>query len=144
ETTLSIPEQYLLNDSATRLAVLQGLLDTDGDPVTQRGRSCRVQYTTTSPRLRDDVLFLVRSLGGVATWRTRGAAGRKPGRANGRPVGYRNDAFVLDIRLPETIQPFRLARKQGRYETAGAGRPMRYVERIEPDGVEECVCIQVL
>jgi phosphate starvation-inducible PhoH-like protein len=142
--TKFVPVDYLLNDSATRLAVLQGLFDTDGGPVTQRGRSCRVQYTTTSPRLRDDVLFLVRSLGGVATWHTRAAAGRKPGHANGRPVGYRNDAFVLDIRLPGTIQPFRLTRKQRRYETTGIGRPMRYVERIEPDGVEECLCIQVL
>ena len=35
--------------------LLQGLLDTDGGPVTQADRTCRVQYATTSPRLRDDV-----------------------------------------------------------------------------------------
>jgi len=79
-----VPAAYLYNSPATRLAVLQGLLDTDGGPVTQRERSCRVQYATTSEQLKDDVLFLVRSLGGVAYWRKRLAAGRTPGRARGR------------------------------------------------------------
>jgi phosphate starvation-inducible PhoH-like protein len=55
-----VPELYLYNSPKVRLAVLQGLLDTGGGPVAQAGRTCRVQYTTTSPRLRDDVLFLVR------------------------------------------------------------------------------------
>ena len=41
--TKFVPEIYLHNSSEVRLAVLQGLLDTDGGPVTQRGRTCRVQ-----------------------------------------------------------------------------------------------------
>ena len=142
-STKFIPDAYLYNDPSTRLAVLQGLLDTDGGPVTQRGRSCRIQYATCSPRLRDGVVFLVRSLGGVAYWRTRAAAGRKPGRANGRPVPYRSDAFVLDVRLPGHLEPFRLARKRERYRAHGSGRPMRFVDSIEPAGVAETVCIQV-
>jgi phosphate starvation-inducible PhoH-like protein len=89
------------------------------------------------------VLFLVRSLGGLATCRTRGAAGRTPGRAKGREVLYRSDAYILDIRLPASVRPFRLRRKAERYEEAGWGRPMRYVHHIEPDGVEETVCIRV-
>ena len=112
--------------------------------MTQRRRSCRIQYTTTSPRLRDDVVFLVRSLGGVAYARTRRAAGRPPGRAKGRAVGYRSDAFVLDIRLPAEIEPFRLTRKRWTYRAfGGGGRPMRFVDRIEPAGEEETICIQV-
>src|SRR5436305_8367007 len=98
--TKFIPEVYLYNSAEVRLAVLQGLLDTDGGPVTQAGRTCRIHYSTTSERLRDDVVFLVRSLGGVAYWRRRKAEGRRPGFANGREVGYRNDSFVMDIRLP--------------------------------------------
>jgi phosphate starvation-inducible PhoH-like protein len=132
------------NSSAVRLAVLQGLLDTDGGPVTQAGRSCRVQYSTTSPQLRDDVLFLVRSLGGVAYVRTREAAAQRPGRALGRPVHLRNDAFVLDIRLPTDVAPFRLTRKAATYVTfGGGGRPMRFVDRIEPAGEADTICIQV-
>ena len=142
-STTFVPEAYRLNSSWVRLAVLQGLLDTDGGPVVQIDRTARVQYCTTSARLRDDVLFLVRSLGGVASWRTRPAAGRLPGLANGRPVPHRNDAFVVDIRLPDGYQPFRLRRKRAAFEATGGGRPMRYVERIEPAGEAETMCIQV-
>jgi phosphate starvation-inducible PhoH-like protein len=93
--------------------------------------------------LRDDVLYLVRSLGGVAYWRRRQAEGRPPGLAKGRPVEYRNDAFVMDIRLPAGIQPFRLQRKLETYRRHGGGRPMRFIDSIEPAGVRQTICIQV-
>jgi len=142
-TTKFVPEPYRYNDSAVRLAVLQGLLDTDGGPVAQDGRTCRIQYATCSERLRDDVLFLVRSLGGVAYWRCRPAAGRAPGFAQGRPVYHRSDAFVMDIRLPAGLEPFRLLRKQELFDRGGGGRPMRFVHAIEPAGRADTVCIQV-
>ena len=141
--TKFVPDLYLHNSGETRIALLQGLLDSDGGPVTQTDRSGRIQYTTCSERLRDDVTDLVRSLGGVADARMRAAAGRPPGLAHGRPVHHRNDAYVLDLRLPPGITPFRLARKQGLYDRSGGGRPMRFVEAIEPAGEMETVCIQV-
>jgi phosphate starvation-inducible protein PhoH and related proteins len=141
--TKFVPPQYLQNSVAVRRAVLQGLLDSDGGPVRQVGRTCRIQYTTCSPRLRDDVVFLVRSLGGVATWRTRAASGRRPGGTTGRPIHHRQDAHVLDIRLPAEVAPFRLARKRRVYEAGGGGRPMRSVDSVIPAGQAECVCISV-
>jgi phosphate starvation-inducible PhoH-like protein len=141
--TKFVPDLYLRNEPAVRLALLQGLLDSDGGPVVQRGRICRVQYVTCSERLCDDVCFLVRSLGGVVYARRRGAAGRRPGRARGRLVHHRSDAFVLDLRLPPEIEPFRLERKRERYRESGIGRPMRFVHAIEPAGEAETVCIQV-
>ncbi|MGH3420064.1 MAG: PhoH family protein [Streptosporangiaceae bacterium] len=143
-TTKFVPELYLYNSHKVRLAVLQGLLDTDGGPVTQRNRTCRVQYVTTSPRLRDDVIFLARSLGGIAYQRTRPAAGREPHLVNGHLVHHRHDAYIVDIRLPEGIEPFRLTRKRDTYNAAGGGgRPMRFIESIEPAGTAEAVCISV-
>ena len=141
--TKFVPDVYLHNEAAVRLAILQGLFDSDGGPVTQQGRTCRVQYSTCSELLRDDVTFLVRSLGGVAYSRLREAAGRPPGLANGRPVHHRSDAFIMDIRLPGEIDPFRLPRKLDSYRRHGGGRPMRFVHEIEPAGEEETVCIQV-
>ncbi|HEX9121868.1 MAG TPA: PhoH family protein [Actinomycetota bacterium] len=142
--TKFVPEPYLYNSPDVRLALLQGLLDTDGGPVTQPGRTCRVQYVTSSERLRDDVVFLVRSLGGVAYWRIRAAEGRKPGRARGRDVQHRSDAFVVDIRLPAGIEPFLLTRKHAIYHVFGkGGRPMRFVDAIDRVGERETVCIQV-
>lgn len=142
-STKFIPKQYLWNSSEVRLAVLQGLLDTDGGPVTQEGRTCRIQYSTNSAQFRDDVMFLVRSLGGVAYVRIRKMEDKKPGLAKGREVPHRSDSYCLDIRLPEGIQPFRLKRKAELYDTHGAGCPMRFIESIESEGCEETLCIRV-
>ncbi len=142
-STKFIPKVYLLNSADVRLAVLQGLLDSNGGPVTQQGRTCRIQFTTVSDRLRDGVVLLVQSLGGVVYLRTRKAEGRKPGLARGREVCHRSDAHILDIRLPEGVVPFRLARKAAKCSATGAGQPKRYIDRIEPAGTEEAVCIQV-
>ncbi|MDQ6777779.1 MAG: PhoH family protein [Actinomycetota bacterium] len=150
--TKFVPEAYLHNSAAVRVALLQGLLDSDGGPVTGESasvptplarRTCRIQYTTCSEQLCDDVAYLVRSLGGIAYSRKRAALGRKPGLARGRPVAHRHDAFVMDVRLPAGAEPFRLRRKQDLYDRSGGGRPMRFVDAIEPVGEMETVCIQV-
>jgi phosphate starvation-inducible PhoH-like protein len=141
--TKFIPHCYLYNSPEMRLALLQGLLDSDGGPVAQKSRTCRIQYTTCSEKLREDVMWLVRSLGGVAYCRRRRARGRAPGLAHGRPVVHRHDAFVMDFRLPEGLEPFRLERKLETYRRDGGGRPMRYIDSIEPAGEEETVCIAV-
>ncbi|MFD3324672.1 PhoH family protein [Streptomyces sp. NPDC058701] len=136
-----VPDEYMFNAAEIRLAVLQGLLDSDGGPVTQRGRSCRIQYSTASIVLRDDVIALVQSLGGVAYTRRRRAEGRARSTAL---AAHRYDSHVVDIRLPDGIEPFRLARKRDAYHAAGGGgRPMRFIDSIEPAGREEAVCIQV-
>jgi phosphate starvation-inducible PhoH-like protein len=141
--TKFVPEPYLFNAAAVRHAVLQGLLDTDGGPVTQEARTCRVQYATNSPALRDAVIFLARSLGGVAYCRTRAMESKRPGFANGREVTHRADSYVIDIRLPPEYPPFRLPRKARRYAESGGGRPMRFIKSIEPAGVAETCCIRV-
>ncbi|HEX4518833.1 MAG TPA: PhoH family protein [Gaiellaceae bacterium] len=141
--TKFVPECYLRNSPAVRLAVLQGLLDSDGGPATQRGRTCRIQYTTTSVALRDDVAYLVRSLGGVSYSRRRKARGPAPGLARGREVEDRHDSYVMDLRLPSGVEPFRLMRKLELYRPDGAGRPTRFIDSIEPEGEAETVCIAV-
>ena len=139
--TKFVPDDYLYNTAEVRLAVLQGLLDSDGGPVTQSDRTCRIQFSSTSILLRDDIIALVQSLGGVAYTRRRPAEGRKQGTAL---AAHRRDSHVVDIRLPEGIEPFRLARKRDKYHAAGGGgRPMRFIDSIEPAGREETVCIQV-
>lgn len=53
-----IPRVYLVNDRATRLQLLAGLLDTDGHYF-----NGHYEIITKYPGLRDDLLFLARSLG---------------------------------------------------------------------------------
>jgi phosphate starvation-inducible PhoH-like protein len=58
-------------------------------------------------------------------------------------VHHRHDAHCIDIRLPADLAPFRLGRKAALYKAAGGGRPMRFIDSIEPAGDAECVCIAV-
>jgi phosphate starvation-inducible PhoH-like protein len=120
--TRSVPSAYLHNALRVRHALLQGLLDRAGT-LRRAGLSTRLELRVHHPALRGDVIDLVRSLGGTA-------------------IAAR-DAYVIDIRLPEEIEPFRLERKRTAYRSAGAGRPMRMIDSIEHAGVAETVCIQV-
>jgi len=68
-----IPPQYLTGSVEQRLALLQGLMDTDGGVLLGESTP-RVEFSTTNPDLAEGVLFLARSLGwkptstqGVAT-----------------------------------------------------------------------------
>jgi phosphate starvation-inducible PhoH-like protein len=140
----SVPSAYLNNSSDVRLAVLQGLLDTDGGQVGRHGRSCRVRFSTPSARLRDDVVFLVRSLGGIAHTRTRalghlrGTPRRRAGDGRDRDVLH-----VLDLEMAPDVAPFRAAGKREAYERGAGGRPARFIDTIEPAGEQDTVCIQV-
>jgi phosphate starvation-inducible PhoH-like protein len=91
------------------------------------------------------VIFLVRSLGGIAYNRARPAQEQIPGVVGtGAVHPRRHDAYVIDIRLPEGIEPFRLTPKRDTHNAAGGGgRPMRYIDSIEPAGTAEAVCIAV-
>lgn len=59
-----IPGKYLFNDVSVRLAVLKGLMDSDGS-VCAAGNT--IEFCSTSERMAYEVQFLVRSLGGRAT-----------------------------------------------------------------------------
>lgn len=61
--TKFIPQQYLYSDTNNRIALLQGLIDTDGY-INQRGL---LEYSTISPQLKSDVIELLRGLGRTAT-----------------------------------------------------------------------------
>lgn len=55
-----VPQEYLWNTEDVRLAILQGLMDTDGHRDAARARA---EYATVSPRLAEGVRHLAQSLG---------------------------------------------------------------------------------
>ncbi len=91
--TKSIPLSYKFSSVADRIALLQGLMDTDGS-----ASGGVASYHTCSSVLAEDVKFVVNTLGGTATVNV------KPDRR-----GYR-DMYVLHIALPG-FDLFRLSRK---------------------------------
>lgn len=129
-----IPDGYLWNTASARLAILQGLLDTDGH-IADGGS---VEFSTASPELAAGVEHLVGSLGGKAQTTTRAAGYR-------RPDGTRREcqpSHRVRIRLPG-IDLFRLPRKAARRHDPSATAEGRVLRQIEPAGDAECVCIAV-
>lgn len=120
-----IPHQYKFASVEDRVAILQGLLDSDGS-IDACGL---IEYSTVSRVLAEDVVFLVRSLGG----RT-----RIKERPTTRLLSYR-----LLVNLPDGISPFRLTRKRTRCRSARKYYPTRSIHHIEPVGEAEMVCISV-
>lgn len=60
--TKHIPDDYMFNDVSTRIALLQGLMDTDGFIDKTHG-TCHIQMTRKNPRLINDIQTLIESLG---------------------------------------------------------------------------------
>lgn len=129
-----IPKEYLYNDPEIRLALLQGLMDADGTIANDR-KNRTTRLTTTSNGLADDVVFIVQSLGGTAQIRER--VGRTPKGGRGRTQ------YVVTLRLPNGINPFRLPRKANLVVDRVKYEPRRYIVSVEPDGQEEAQCIGV-
>lgn len=57
-----IPDSYMINDSDTRLGILQGLMDTDGSISPSDGRY-GMRYTSTSRKLLEQIVWLLYSFG---------------------------------------------------------------------------------
>ncbi len=128
-----IPYPYNIATAEERLALLRGLMDTDG---TQGKKTSSPEFNTTSPLLAAGVIDLVRSLGGIATMTTRipsfvHKGVKKKGRMDHR----------IRIKLP--VCPFRVERKANIWGLAETYKPCRIMETAEPDGEHECTCITV-
>jgi hypothetical protein len=124
-----VPAVYMRGSVAQRLALLQGLFDTDGSP-----HHDVVDFLTASDQLADAVAELAESLGGTAI------------RADKRMV-YRGEAkryYRLHVRLPRDLVPFRLERKVAANREATAQRkPFRALTAIDYVGEQEATCISV-
>jgi hypothetical protein len=132
-----VPEDYRFNEPGPRLAMLQGLLDTDG---TCDKRDGHVEFTSVSKQLAEDVVFLVQSLGGTArlTTKTKTSYQYKGEHRLGRT------AYRVHIRL--AMCPFRLRRKALLWASAEERRQTglkRLVQRIERVDDDEAVCVVV-
>ena len=122
-----VPDIYLQNSVEVRLEVLRGLVDTDGCVARTASGGSHTVFDTASSGLRDDVVELVRSLGGVATTSMSSRDGRRP-------------MYTVNIYLPDHVAP--VAAKADRLKPRT--RPVRrFITSIEPDGNEPAQCILV-
>ena len=129
-----IPPRYLRGSYRQRLALLQGLMDTDGT-ISKCRSEC--EYTTTSKQLANDVVELVRSLG------------YKPSIHSGRAMLYGRDCgpkYRILFCAFSDVFVFRLARKRNRQipgpinKTRSSYRVITAVAPVESVPVK---CIQI-
>jgi len=134
--TKFIPRAYLEASIENRAELLKGLMDTDGTADKTGG----ISFCTVSEQLRDDVLDLVRSLGGIAKVGTKCTFYTYNGeQRQGRT------AFNISIRLTDPTIAFSLPRKLERVSSSHQYARCLYlnVVSIEPCEPEECSCIAI-
>jgi phosphate starvation-inducible PhoH-like protein len=108
-----VPEIYKYSSVDDRLELLRGLMDTDGT-VKKTGEA---SFTTTSKKLADDVVEIVRSLGGRASRRERNRIGKKSLLTTGRQIVSRRISYEFTISLPQNMNPFYISRKSERHNS---------------------------
>lgn len=124
-TTKFVPDVYKHNVEEVRLSVLQGLMDTDGCIDWAND----ISFNTCSLQLAQDVAFLYRSLGGVATFRK--TVYPKHG----------NICYRLGLRRTNKFNPFRLKRKSDKYLGATTREASKFIKEVTLVGEEVCQCI---
>lgn len=134
-----IPDIYKYSSIENRLAILQGLMDTDGHcMLSKNGNFTGTEYSTISEKLCDDVAEIVHTLGGICRKRSRRSFYKKDGVRVECSISYR-----LNVKLPLGMNPFRLKRKADRYNEPKKYPTGRYISKIEKYGEDECTCISV-
>lgn len=131
-----IPPEYLNASREQRLELLQGLMDTDGY-IGPQGTS---SYCTTSEKLAKDVIYLVRSLGGLAKISFKHPFYRHEGE---RKEGKK--AYNVNIRYKKPSELFKLAKKKARANDSNQyAKTLRLrVVSIEAVKPEACQCIAI-
>jgi len=137
-----IPDIYLNSSYDQRRELLQGLIDTDGY-VSGNGS---ISYSTTSLALANDVVELVRSMGGIAKI---AKSADRTYRYNGE-VRKCRDAYNVAIRHPNPISLVSLTRKSSRisknyqYSDVSRNRELKLgIKHIEYLGEMPVQCISV-
>ena len=98
----SIPDDFKYTSIENRYALIQGLMDTDGS-IWYSGGRYSTKFYTTSPKLRDDFIEIMGSLGYICTYRI-----------DKREKYTNGEAYAVSINIPnsEKHKLFRLKRKK--------------------------------
>lgn len=121
-TNKFIPEEYKMGPIGVRRALAKGLLDSDGSVC--EGASW-AEYSTASEQLKEDFLFIARSLG----WRAK--------------CKERESSWRIHIKLPKGEIPFRLPRKRRRWNEHSKHHANHAIESIREHGEAKVRCIEV-
>lgn len=133
-----IPEYYKYAPVEDRIALIQGLMDTDGY-VDDRGH---LSYTTTSEQLAKDVQWVIRSLGGRAS-----ITDKIPTYTHEEIKKEGRKAYTVWIQIKNKDRLVRLTRKKERCKDCdyigGFQDPSLTITNIEYSRKAKCRCITI-
>lgn len=138
----SIPEMYLTGSYEQRLALLQGLMDTDGCIHSTSGRNAKnrynCEYSTTSEELAWSLSDLLFSLGMSNTVCSSDRTGQTH-ITDGKEYIRKSVEFTVRINIPNEDKPklFRLSRKKAIAEEAAAHPKRRNYDYVGIIGIEK-------
>ena len=127
-----IPEVYKYASVEDRIAILRGIMDSDGY-CSNVGKSSHIGIRSSSEQLIKDVIEVLQSLGGFGTYTSHRTF------CNGKE---HRTAYRATLTFPAGINPFSLARKRDAVQPRVRERK-RFVRSIEPLEDEDSVCIRV-
>jgi replicative DNA helicase len=130
-----IPNDYLYSSLEDRIQLLQGLMDTDGYVA---GAGCNnIEYSTSSNKLKDGILELVRSLGGRVTFDKKMGAYRKDNIQHTTREYYR-----MVISFSNKIVPVSSKKHLSKYQPCKRHLD-KFIIDIKPIGEYQTKCIMV-
>jgi phage RecT family recombinase len=122
-----VPVQYLRGSETQRLALLRGLMDSDGFIRRDRGRAI---FANTNPLLTDAVAELARSLGETVVQSSR------------KTSGFGKTVTSYEVAWQPTVDPFTIPKKSARFRERVVS-PYRGVASVEPTPSVPTRCISV-
>jgi DNA topoisomerase-2 len=130
-----IPIEYLINDRETRLALLAGIIDTDGH-VCRKGTRIIISQGFNHEQLAKDILYLSRSLGFVCSFTIKKTSWRHNGELKkGQCYNINISGDIKDI-------PTKLPRKKCSSERSHSFKSTGAIN-ISKIGIEEYIGIEI-
>lgn len=130
----SIPFDYLHSDVDDRLELLKGLCDTDGSVCKN---SAFIDYGTSSKQLADDIIYLVRSLGGRATI----SVGNSQYTKNGKKIECKK-RYRITLTLNGKLVPVSSKKNLSKFNN-NKKVTKKFISSIQFSRKTECQCIMV-
>ena len=127
-----VPDAFMRGSYAQRLALLQGLMDSDGTI----GKDGRAEFANTNKQLAESVVELVRSLGAMANLTQKKSMGFGTG---AKPTGK----TAWRVHFTPHFQCFRLPRKVERISGKESLYRRHYIKDIRRVENRKTICIEV-
>ena len=134
--TKFIPDVYKTACRSIRVSLLSGLISSDGNVE----KSSTISYSSSSERLIDDIIELSRSLGCIATKRSRHTFFTYKGEKKGGAKSYRTNILMTNELKKEVLF---LERHRERVREGRTRKNLLTILSIEHVGKEQAQCIMV-